>query len=100
MSKESKEKASWTIFMGQQSSGSLRQIVTRNGELALTRMTPIVDTDIEPALWAREVTEELDSTMSYLARFGYKKEDGLDIIIVSNGSTHQALQQTDFLPQI
>jgi len=91
--KGNKIKSVWTIFLGQQQNGGLRQIVTRNGELALTRMTPIVDTDIEPALWSRELSEELKATMSYLARFGYKKTDGLDIFIVANGGANETLQQ-------
>ncbi len=77
-------KAVWTIFMGQHQSGGVRQVVTRDGELALTRMTPIVDTDIEPALWAKEVSGELSATMSYLSRFGYSEGDGLNVIIIGN----------------
>lgn len=86
-------KPMWTIFMGQHHNGGLRQIVTRNGELALTRLTPIVDTDVEPDLWAKEVSSELDATMSYLARFGYKPTDGLDIVISSNQSSKPSLEQ-------
>ncbi len=92
LNKGNKVKSIWTIFVGQQSNGGLRQIVTRNGELALTRMTPIVDSDDDPAIWANEVSEELNSTMSYLTRFGYQKTDGLDIIIISNVSAQDALQ--------
>lgn len=86
------QRATWTIFVGQHHGGGLRQIVTRNGELALTRLTPIVDTDVEPDLWAKEVANELNATMSYLTRFGYHEADGLDIIIVSNEATHTSLQ--------
>lgn len=85
-------KSAWTIFVGQHHGGGLRQIVTRQGELALTRMTPIVDTDIEPELWAKEVAGELSATMSYLSRFGYKETDGLDIIIVANESSETSLE--------
>lgn len=92
LNKGNKVKSIWTIFVGQQSNGGLRQIVTRNGELALTRMTPIIDNDDEPEVWANEVSEELNSTMSYLTRFGYQKTDGLDIVIISNVSTQDALQ--------
>ncbi len=90
--KGGRHKAAWTIFMGQHHGGGLRQIVTRHGELALTRMTPIVDTDVEPELWAKEVAGELTATMSYLSRFGYKETDGLDIIIVANESSQTSLE--------
>jgi hypothetical protein len=85
-------RSTWTIFVGQHHKGNLRQIVTRNNELALTRLTPIVDTDVEPDIWATEVSEELDATMSYLLRFGYKPEDGLNIIIVTNQSAKTSLE--------
>ncbi len=72
----------WTLFMGQHHNGGLRQIVTRDGELALTRMTPIVDTDAEPDNWARDVIAEFKATMGYLTRFGFDSQDGLNIIII------------------
>lgn len=87
-----KGRAVWTIFMGQHQSGGVRQIVTREGELALTRMTPIVDTDVEPELWAKEISSELNATMSYLTRFGYKETDGLNIIVIGNDSTEDYLK--------
>ncbi len=81
------EKASvWSIFVGQHRSGGLRQIVTKNGELALTRMTPIVDSDIDHELWASEVANELKGTMSYLTRFGFDTSDGLDVTVIANNS--------------
>ena len=92
ISKPTKRQASWSIFMGQHHNGGVRQIVTRDGELALTRMTPIVDTDIEPELWAKEISGELNATMSYLTRFGYKDTDGLNVIVIANDATEQALE--------
>ncbi len=92
ISKSMKSHASWTIFMGQHNGGGVRQIVTRSGELALTRMTPIVDTDVEPELWAKEISSELNATMSYLTRFGYKEADGLNVIIIANDTAEQELQ--------
>jgi len=92
LNRNKKHKSTWTIFAGQHHNGGLRQIVTRNGELALTRLSPIVDTDVQPDLWAKEVASELDSTMSYLARFGYKATDGLDVIVIANDSLKDSLQ--------
>ncbi|HEU4838703.1 MAG TPA: hypothetical protein VFS88_04745 [Micavibrio sp.] len=78
--------ATWTVFVGQHQSGGLRQIVTKNGELALTRMTPIIDTDIDQDVWTSEVANELKGTMSYLSRFGFDPSDGLDVVIIANNS--------------
>jgi len=93
LSKGQKSKALWTIFMGQHHNGSVRQIVTRNNDLALTRMSPVVDTDVEPELWAREMSTELGATMSYLSRFGYKESDGLNIIVIANERAEEDLKK-------
>ena len=84
----------WTIMVGQHHGGGLRQVVTRNGELALTRMSPVVDTDVEPDLWCEEVYNEIKATMGYLSRFGYSANDGLNIIIIANDSCSNILEKT------
>lgn len=78
--------STWSVFVGQHQNGGLRQIVTKNGELALTRMTPIVDSNIDYDVWSTEVASELKGTMSYLSRFGFDPADGLDVIIIANNS--------------
>jgi hypothetical protein len=86
LAKRGDSAAMWTVFVGQHQSGGLRQIVTKNGELALTRMTPIIDTDIDQDVWTSEVASELKGTMSYLSRFGFDPADGLDVVIIANNS--------------
>lgn len=78
-------KAEWTILVGQHRGGGLRQIVVRGGDLALTRVTPIE----EPKqgfsdVWATDVSREIQATLSYLSRFGYSPEDGLNIVVIGN----------------
>lgn len=82
--KSDAKRSKWTIFIGQHYGGGLRQIVIRDGELALTRLTPIVDTDSKPELWAAEVAQEFKATMSYLSRFGYSTDEGLNVILIAN----------------
>jgi hypothetical protein len=86
-----KKKAVWALMMGQHKNGGLRQIVTKNGELALTRMTPITDSDADPQEWAREVYQEFKATMSYLTRFGFSADDGLDVITIATPQAGEAL---------
>lgn len=88
-----KKKAVWAVMMGQHKSGGLRQVVTKNGELALTRMTPIVDSDSDPHLWAREVHQEFKATMSYLSRFGFTADEGLDVIVVATPQVGELLAE-------
>lgn len=95
---EEKGKTHWAIFIGQHQNGGLRQVITRNGELALTRMTVIGDQSTDSGVWARDVVGELKSTMSYLSRFGYAAGDVLDVIIVSEGDAAKHLKAMIEIP--
>lgn len=77
--------AAWSILVGQHHGGGLRQIVVRGNELALTRVTPIDERKEGMAdVWAADVSQEIQATLSYLSRFGYVPEDGLNIIVVAD----------------
>lgn len=90
----------WSVFMGQHQNGALRQIVTKNGELALTRMTPIVDSDNDPDVWAEDVNQEFQATMSYMSRFGFTAEDGLDVTVIASEETSAILDNALEVPGV
>lgn len=92
LTRKGQPKAKWSVLIGQHQNGGLRQIVIKNGELALTRMTPIIDSDRNPQVWAAEVHQEFKATMSYLARFGFQPEDGLQIILLANPAAGQEVE--------
>lgn len=81
---KSYDKSSWTVFIGYHNSGDLRQIVVRNGNLALTRMTPISDPVQNPDTWVQDVHQEFKATISYLSRFGFSPNDGLNVILAAD----------------
>lgn len=81
---KSGQKQKWTIFIGQHQGGGLRQIVIKNGELALTRMTPISVSQDDTEAWCNEVHQEFNATMSYLSRFGFDPSDGLNVIVLAD----------------
>lgn len=85
------EKPVWAVFMGQHRNGGLRQVITKNGELALTRMSPVIGSDNDAELWARDVFKEYKATISYLTRFGYQPEDGLELIALAPEASGEAL---------
>ncbi len=77
--------AMWTILIGHHHGGGLRQIVVRGNELALTRVTPVeIPNPDNKDIWAGDVSQELQATLSYLSRFGYTPEDGINIIVVGD----------------
>lgn len=83
VSKGESQTSQWCIFVGQHQNGGLRQIVTKNGELALTRMTPISVDENNAEIWCSDVVGELKGTMSYLSRFGFTSNDGLRVILIA-----------------
>ena len=90
--KKGRKKNVWSVFVGQHRNGSLRQVLTKNGEIALTRMSPISETDDDPEVWANDLYQEFKSTISYLSRFGYDPDDGLDVYVIANPAPAEALR--------
>ena len=93
VSAKSKRPARWTVFIGQHQNGDLRQVITRDGQLAMTRMTSVSNVDNDPDTWAREVNHELKATISYLSRFGYTPEEGTDMIVIASPPSGEALEK-------
>ena len=87
-------KYGWNILITHHHDGGLRQIVTKNGDLALTRMTPIsVNAGIEPETWSDEVCEEFKATIGYISRLGYRDSDSLRVVCVSPLSAGTMLEE-------
>lgn len=93
LGKQHRRKAQWSVLIGQHRSGGLRQVIVRNGQLAMTRMTPIVSKDAEYKTWAQEVLQEFKATISYLSRFGYSAEDGTELIVLAGKEYGEALYE-------
>lgn len=94
-----KRKASrWVMFLGQHRGGALRQVIIRDGQLAMTRMTPVVDSDTNVDQWVAEVAQEFKSTLSYLSRFGFSANDGADVIVSATSEAGEALQKRIDVP--
>lgn len=91
--------ATWSVLLGQHKGGGLRQIVVKGSELALTRVTPVEAPDPEsPEVWASEVSQELQATLSYLSRFGYVPEDGLNVIVLGDKNYTSLLEDMVTVP--
>lgn len=72
----------WAVLMTYHQTGGMRQIVTKDGELALTRLTPLAIDPHNADELAEEMQREFNATLTYLARFGYEVSEGLDLIII------------------
>ncbi len=72
----------WAVVIGQHETGGLRQVVVKDGNLALTRLTPTSEAGTSGTGWVDEVTREFKATLTYISRFGYTDADGLDVVII------------------
>lgn len=72
----------WSVLIGQHETGGLRQVVVKDGNLALARLTPPTEAGTQGVGWVEEVVQEFRATLTYLSRFGYTPDDGLDVMIV------------------
>lgn len=75
-------RSGWAVLIDQHETGGLRQVVVKNGNLALTRITPTSEAGVHGPGWADEVMREFKATLTYIARFGYTAEEGLDVIVI------------------
>ena len=92
-----REPARWVIFLGQHHNGALRQVIIRDGQLAMTRMTPVGDA-ADPETWAADVYQEFRATVSYLSRFGFSPDDGVDVVVVCNPAAGSLLEKMIDVP--
>lgn len=91
--RDGKKKSRWAVMIGQHETGGLRQIVVRDGQLALTRLTPAAEGAQDGVQWAGEVEREFKATLSYIARFGYNASEGLDVVVICNQVAREALEK-------
>jgi len=90
-------KSSWAVIVTQNETGGLRQVVTKDGKLVLTRITPPSELGLKGEAWVDNVIEEFNSTEIYITRIGYSKEDGLDVIIVGGEEEKEIFKQKNFM---
>lgn len=76
------KRSRWSVVIGQHETGGLRQVVVKDGNLALTRLTPTSEAGTSGTGWVEEVTREFKATLTYISRFGYTDADGLDVVVV------------------
>lgn len=96
--KREKTKSRWAVLIGQHMGGGLRQVITRDGQLAMTRMTPIADMESDPQAWVNDVVQEFKATISYLSRFGYSPDDGTEVFVIATPSAGEEIRNRIDVP--
>jgi hypothetical protein len=80
---DKKDKGSrWRVLIGQHETGGLRQVVVKDGNLALSRLTPTSEAGVAGPGWVEEVQKGFRETLAYVSRFGYTAQDGIDVVVI------------------
>lgn len=85
------ERSKWSILIGHHETGGIRQIVVKDESLALTRLTPVSEAAMSSGL-SGEIIKEFQATLSYITRYGYQPNDGLDVVVIADKDSHNAIK--------
>jgi hypothetical protein len=84
----------WTVFIGQQSSTSIRQIVMHKDGLSMTRVTPVADYSYDNDAWVEDVQQDIKTTIGYLSRLGYSSEfSKTNIIVIGDPDSSKKIEE-------
>lgn len=82
----------WALLLSWQRSGGFRQIVTLDGEILFTRLTPPPPASASLDFIAASLALDVQATRDYLARFGLGEDTPLPLIAILHDSMHDALR--------
>ena len=87
----STQSSPWTLVVGRESTGGIRQIVLENNDLALTRLAATPSGDLSPAMLAAQIQRDIKSTIGYLARLGYQQGAPLTLLVIVDDAVRDEL---------
>ncbi|MEZ5823381.1 MAG: hypothetical protein R3C97_01115 [Geminicoccaceae bacterium] len=85
------QQPSWTLVVGRERTGGIRQIVLENNDLALTRLAATPPDDLPPAMLAAQIQRDIKSTLGYLARLGYRQGLPLTLLVIVDEAVREEL---------
>ncbi|MGC2856817.1 hypothetical protein ACM64Y_15200 [Novispirillum sp. DQ9] len=85
----------WRILFTFNMTGGLRQIVSKQGRIMVTRLTPPPppDSAIDPV---QILERDFQQTLAYVKRMGYQKGDNLDVVVVAEEPVATAIRERDW----
>jgi len=82
----------WRHLIGINVTGGLRQIIEKNGRLALTRVTQAPPADTPPADFADMIIRDFKATITYIRRLGYQVGEALDLVVLTSAENKAVLE--------
>lgn len=86
----------WRHMIGVNVTGGFRQIIEKNGHLALTRLTAAPPPETPPEEFADMIYRDFQATVTYIKRLGYVASDTLDLMIVTADENRAAMANLDW----
>lgn len=86
----------WCLFITNNASGGVRQIVEKNGKMALTRLTQAPPPDTEAHQFANDIHRDFRTTLTYVKRLGYQPGDALDVVVLMPREVNRYLQEMEW----
>lgn len=85
-------KNQWRHLIGVNVTGGLRQIITKNGRLCLTRLTQAPPPETPPEEFADMILRDFKATITYIRRLGYQVGEPLDLVVLTSVENKQVLE--------
>lgn len=81
----------WRHLIGVNATGGFRQIIEKNGELCLTRLTAAPPPETPPEEFADMIYRDFQATITYIKRLGYLAGDTLDLVVITAPDNRDAM---------
>ncbi|MEQ8968732.1 MAG: hypothetical protein RID91_23140 [Azospirillaceae bacterium] len=82
----------WALLMTRQRTGGFRQVITKDGRLVFTRLTPDPGADASAAEVVEAIEREFASTVSYLRRLSYSDAERLALTVLATPEICAAIE--------
>lgn len=86
----------WRHLIGVNATGGFRQIIEKNGELCLTRLTAAPPPETPPEEFADMIYRDFQATITYIKRLGYLAGDTLDLVVITAPDNRAAMDSLEW----
>lgn len=90
-----KDPNNWKIIVVATKTGGYRQVVLKENKMVFTRLIPFTNDNL-PGIIAGGIYQEVQNTIRSLTKFGFKKNDPIDLCIIMSENIKASLSVINF----
>ncbi len=90
-----KDPSNWKIIVAATKTGGYRQVVLKENKMIFTRLIPFTNDNL-PGIIAGEIYQEVKNTIQSLTKFGFEKNDPIDLCIIVSEAIKSSLSVINF----